>query len=228
MPRVRRICFEILIAICLMSLLFQASRSVGHLAERKRRLEVLYLPSGCFLNQAALGYRDLAADVLWFKTVQYYGGYRLGENDIALFSHLIDVITDLDPNFVFAYVFGALIMAEDLGCFEEGIELLKKGMWNNPTEWWFPYEIGFLYYVDARDFGTAVRYFRLASRLPGAEEIAGRFAAFVAAKAGYIETSIAMWEELARKSEHEYIRDLARRYIEKLRERSADEKAGGA
>jgi tetratricopeptide (TPR) repeat protein len=208
---------EIAVAAAALSVLFGVSRGVDDLAQRKHRLEVLYLPSGRFVEQAALGYRDLAADVLWFKMVQYYGGFRLGANDLAFFRHLVDVITDLDPNFTFAYVFGALIIAEDLGRFDQGISFLEKGIRNNPAEWWLPFELGFLYYVYARDYDKAVSYFERAAALPGAGPQAARFAAFAAGKAGHFETSIAMWEELARSSDNPYIRDLAERYIEKLK-----------
>ena len=208
---------EIAIAVAALALLVAASRGVEGLAQKKHKLEVLYLPSGQFVAQAALGYRDLAADILWFRMVQYYGGYRMGENDIALFAHLVDVITDLDPQFTYAYVFGALIIAQDLDQFKQGIGFLEKGVRNNPHDWWLPFELGFLNYVYARDYAKALFYFEKAARLPGAGPQAARFAAFVAAKAGYVETSIAMWEELARTSDNKYIRELAERYIAKLR-----------
>jgi len=208
---------EIAIAVAALALLVAASRGVEGLAQKKHKLEVLYLPSGQFVAQAALGYRDLAADILWFRMVQYYGGYRMGENDIALFAHLVDVITDLDPQFTYAYVFGALVMAQDLDQFKQGIGFLEKGVRNNPHDWWLPFELGFLNYVYARDYSQALFYFEKAARLPGAGPQAARFAAFVAAKAGYVETSIAMWEELARTSDNKYIRELAERYIAKLR-----------
>jgi tetratricopeptide (TPR) repeat protein len=205
--------------------LFGASMSVEDLSRKKQDLDVLYLPSGRFLEQISLGYRNLASDVLWLKTIQYYGGYRHGTNNLALFRHLVDVTTDLDPQFVFVYVFGALVIAQDLGYFEEGVAFLEKGMWNNPTEWWLPFEIGFINYVDARDYDEAARYFQLASRLPGADEITRRFAAFVASKAGHLETSIAMWEDLARTSENHYIRALAERYIEELKTRMHEQRS---
>jgi tetratricopeptide (TPR) repeat protein len=208
---------EIAMAVAACVLLVAASRGVEGLAEKKHRLEVLYLPSGQFIEQAALGYRDLAADVLWFEMVQYYGGYRMGENDLALFVHLVDVITDLDPQFVYAYIFGALIIAQDLGQFERGIGFLEKGVRNNPDDWWLPFQLGFLHYVYVRDYAQALVYFEKAARLPGAGPQAARFAAFVAAKAGYVETSIAMWEELARTSDNRYLRELAERYIAKLK-----------
>lgn len=208
---------EIIAAAAAFALLYTASRGVERLSQEKHKLEVLYLPSGEFVQQAALGYDNVAADVLWFKMVQYYGGYRMGENDLALFNHLVDVITDLDPQFVYAYVFGALVIAQDLGHFENGIEFLEKGMRNNPEDWWLPFELGFLQYVYARDYAAAVSSFQRAAKLPGAGPQAARFAAFAAGKAGHVETSIAMWEELARTSDNRYIRELAERYIEELR-----------
>jgi tetratricopeptide (TPR) repeat protein len=212
----KRTLLELAVAVAIVALFIAASCNIEGLSEEKRQLEVLYLPSGEFLSQASLGYRNLVADVLWFKTIQYYGGYRTGENDLALFSHLVNVITELDPQFVFAYLFGGLVIAEDLGYFEEGIAFIRKGIENNPTDWWLVFELGFLHYVYARDFEAAARYFQLASRLPGAGEITKRFAAFVAARAGHTRTSIAMWEDLARTSENPKIKELAKRYIEKL------------
>lgn len=213
----KRTIVEIAALALLLALVFASARSVEELSTEKRRLEVLYLPSGEFLDQASLGYRNLAADILWVKAVQYYGGYRLGCNDLALFSHLVDVITDLDPQFIFAYLFGGLVIAEDLGYFEEGMAFIKKGIENNPTDWWLVFELGFLNYVYARDFETAAHYFELASRLPGADEIAKRFAAFVSARAGHTQTSIAMWEELSRTSDNPYIRQMAEDYMDKLK-----------
>jgi tetratricopeptide (TPR) repeat protein len=213
----RRRLVEITIAVAALAVLFEASRGVEGLSQKKHRLEVLYLPSGQFIAQASIGYRNIAADILWFRMVQYYGGYRTGENDLALFGHLVDVITDLDPQFTFAYVFGALIIAEDLGHFKDGIAFLEKGMLSNPVDWSLPFELGFLNYVYARDYDRAVECFERAAKLPGAGSQAARFAAFAAGKAGHVETSIAMWEELARTSDNRYIRELAERYIERLK-----------
>lgn len=184
----------------------------------------LYLPSGKFIEQTSLGYREVAADWVWFQAVQYFGGYAKGQHDLAYFSGLIDIVTDLDPHFLFPYIFGAIVMSQDMGDLERGVEVLQTGMRRNPTAWEFPFEIGFLYYVDAHDTERAAHYFALASRLPGGGDRARRFAAFVYSKAGHEETSIRMWEEIARDSDQPYMRDMARRYIEKLKQspRSGD------
>ncbi len=211
-----------MIGIAALAALVGMSLLVQDISREKDELEVLYLPSGQFMEQLALGYRNLSADVLWFKTVQYYGGYRLGQNNLNLFRHLVDVITDLDPQFIFAYLFGGMIIVEDLGCFEEGIKFLEKGVENNPTNWWLVFEMGFLHYVKARDYDSATRYFQLASKLPGADSITKRFAAFVAMKAGHRETSLLMWKELERTADNQAMKDLARYNIEKLENGNGD------
>jgi len=133
---------------------------------------------------------------------------------------------------VFPYIFGAVVMAQDLGDLDRGINVLKRGMRNNPEIYELPFEIGFLYYTVARNDSSAAQYFDLASRLPGGKDRGGRFAAFVYSKAGHLQTSIKMWEEIERDSDQPYMRELAKHYVEKLRREAAtrgdDEKGGDA
>lgn len=187
----------------------------------------LYLPSGKFVEQASLGYHELAADMVWFQAVQYYGGYAKSQHDLAYFAGLIDIVNDLDPHFIFPYIFGAVVLAQDMGDLERGIDVLKRGMERNPRSWQLPFEIGFLYYTVARERESAAHYFDLASRLPGGEVRAARFAAFVYSRAGHLETSIRMWQEIERDAEQPAMRELARRYLVKLRHEAAAQKARG-
>ncbi len=212
------------VGIVLVAALGVATSRVQAYRSRPYLYTNLYLPSGKFVEQTSLGYRELAADCIWFQAVQYYGGYALQQHDLAYFNGLIDIVTDLDPHFQFPYIFGAVVMSQDMGDLERGVEVLKKGMRANPADWNYPFEIGFLYYLVAKDASRAARYFELSSRLPGSGEMPARFAAFMHSRAGHEETSIRMWEEIARESDQPYMRDMAKRYIEKLR--AGDESTG--
>jgi len=204
-------------AAVLAAMLFFSARSVETIALEKTGMEVIYLPSGGFMKTASLGYSNLASDLLWFKAVQYYGGYMLAQNGINLFTHLADLVTDLDPKFKEAYKLSALIVSEDLGDYESGVKLMEKGLRNNPDDFWLTYEMGFLHYLGGRNYAEAKRYFMLAASLPGADERAARFAAAAAMKGGDVESGIALWQDLASNSDNRHIRELAARYIEKLR-----------
>lgn len=177
----------------------------------------LYLPSGKFLKEISLGYKQLVADFVWLSAVQYFGDYSKGNHDLVYFRGLIDIVTSLDPHFIFAYIFGALVVAEDIGAFSEGIDILKTGMIHNPSSWELPFEIGFLNYIDRKNNQIAANYFDLASRMPGSPPRASRFAAFVYSKAGHEKTAIRMWEEIRNNSDEPFMRELAQRYIEKLK-----------
>jgi tetratricopeptide (TPR) repeat protein len=183
----------------------------------KAQDDVAYLPNSEFMKMAALGYRELAADLFWFKAVQYYGGYRLSQNDIHLFNHLAGMITDLDPNFLGAYKLSALVITEDLGNFAAAKNLMEKGLKHNPDDYWLTFEMGFLHYMAGRDYRDAEKYFRVAATIPNSDGgRAARFAADAASKGGNIEASIALWKDLAENSDSKHIRELAERYIAKL------------
>ncbi len=189
--------------------------------------DVQYLPSSEFMKIASLGYRELAADLYWFRAIQYYGGYRLDQNDIHLFNHLAEMITDLDPNFIGAYKLSAIVITEDLGNFPAAKNLMEKGLKNNPDDYWLTFEMGFLYFLQGRDYREAEKYFRVAETLPNADgNRAARFAADAASKGGNVDASIALWKEMAENGDNRYIRELADRYIAKL-EAKKKKLAGG-
>jgi tetratricopeptide (TPR) repeat protein len=220
--------FRIIIAIAVVLMLVTAARMVEPVLEGKADIEIAYLPSSEFMKMASLQYRELTADLYWFRAVQYYGGYRLSQNDIHLFNHLAGMITDLDPHFIGAYKLSALVITEDLGNFAAAKNLMEKGLRYNPDDYWLTFEMGFLHYLDGKDYREAEKYFRVAAGLPNADgNRAARFAAEAASKGGNVDASIALWKELIRSSDNKYIRELAERYISKLEARKNQSGRGG-
>jgi hypothetical protein len=180
--------------------------------------EKLYYPSGKFLREATAGFHQMAADYLWFQMVQYYGGFRKGEHDLYYFRGLIDNIVTLDPRFLEAYRFCALVMAMDLGDGAGAINILKRGILTNPDCWILPFEIGFIYYVFACDYPRAAVWFDAAARAPDATDFVRRFAAFCHKRAGDLEVSIALWTNLYETSNDPYMKELAKAMIVKCQE----------
>jgi len=209
--------------ICLLSGAALSTARVEKFNNRPYLHDNLYLPSGKFVEQASLGYKEMVADLVWFNAVQYYGGYRQAHHDLAYFEGLINIVTDLDPHFTFPYVFGAAVMSQDLERPDRAVALLKKGMVQNPTNGEFPFEIGFVSYIDAHDNKTAAHYFELASKFPDGGDKAKRFAAFVYSQGGHQEKSMRMWELLIEESDNPWMRELAERSLEKLRAEHREE-----
>ena len=156
-----------------------------HWSNSKPKLQQLtYLPSGDYLRMAALGYRELAADLLWLQAIQVMGERKLSEETGHWLYHLLDRITTLDPKFVRAYEAGSHALCILVLLPEESNRLLEKGMQHNPQEWKLPFLLGINYYFESGDDEKAAEAMAKAARLPGAPEGIARLAAklFVSAR----------------------------------------------
>lgn len=211
----RTVIFWVAGAVALVGLLF-STVNVRKYVYRPYLHESLYLPSGKFINKLSLGYKQVVADMVWFSAIQYYGDYRKGNHSLAYFEGLIDIVVNLDPHFVFAYIFGAWVISEDMGNFRKGMDVLKRGMAENPSSWRLPFEIGFLHFANRVDYKVAGRYLDLAARVPNAPENVRRFAAFAYSKAGDEEAALRLWEAYKEYTDNPYLKELADKYIQEL------------
>ena len=129
-----------------------------------------YLPSGKFLKGAALSFDEVLADLLWIKTIGYFGGHYQTDRNFQWLKQLLDVTTTLDPYFEDPYEFGGIILAAELGDVDGSIEILKKGMDNVPKHhkryWYLPFFTAFNYMYYKGDYQTAAHYLEIAASFP--------------------------------------------------------------
>lgn len=205
--------FAIAAALLLASGLLDASVR-GRLGS-PRGEELLYFPSGVFVKQASLGYETAAADAAWLRAIQYYGEHRLTDQKYQRIGHLMSVVTDLDPAFESAYVFGAFVLAQELRRPEEGVALLMKGRRANPDSWRLAFETGFLHYVCRHDDAAASNEFVQATRLPGHPDYVERFAAFASQRSGNRDVAVLLWKRVLATG-NRYMQEVARRELARL------------
>jgi tetratricopeptide (TPR) repeat protein len=208
-------------------LLLAGAHRLGFALERARSssvdpAELTYFPTGPWVRVAALGRARLAADICWLEAIQYYGKHRRSDGRYGFAETLFRTLTDLDPSFENAYVFGALVLHGDVRAPQAAFALLDRGMAQNPSSWRLAFQRGFFAYLTAKESPEAVRYLSQAARLPGAPPWVGRLAAFAATKAGDRDLSLEMWRRVLENSENDEVRRIAR---EKLRELGAPEAA---
>jgi len=176
--------------------------------DRFLQQEMVYFPSGAFLDEVSGGQSELIADYLWLRAIQYYGMHRQTDRQYLWAKHIFNVITSLNPLFVEAYRFGGLVLATDANDTEGGIDLLKRGFHANPSRWEIPFDLGFLNYLLRRDL-LAATYFRRAAALPGAGEQVERFSAFAYRRGGNEGNAREMWREIASTSTNPVTREIA-------------------
>ena len=182
--------------------------------------ELAYYPSGRHLRAASMGHGETAADLAWMRAVQYYGAHRQTDNRFDHLPHVFEVLTDLAPRFVPAYVFGAFAMAQEGGDFARAAALMDKGLAANPRSGTLAFQAGFLHYVrpGGRDLDRAAELFQQASRMPDGPPQAARFAAYARQHAGNLAVAYELWAMVARTSDNRYLREMAVRNMRRIEE----------
>jgi Flp pilus assembly protein TadD len=198
--------------LLLVAVLLVATLGVQRVAETAAgdaKSRVGALPSISFLETVALGYRAAVADLAWLQAVQYYGEHRQGGNDFSEFRHFVQAVNTLDPRFGHAYIFGAIVLATEGRDVPGAMQVLRRGARANPQSALFPFEMGFLTYVQGGDVRTAMRYLQLAAQKPGGRDRAQRFLAFMNRKLGRLETAWMLWDDLRRTTKDPSLRIVA-------------------
>jgi len=193
------------IALCVAFVLlcgWTAAWSDARLAAQRdrqaRAAALIYLPPTPFLRAVALGYQHALADVLWFRTISYFGEHYRSDRLYPWLAAMCAAVTDLDPQAEHVYRFGGVLLPWEANRVDDGIALLEKGARNLPRSWQLRYMLGFSYYFFADDLAAASRTLRSATLLPGAPDYVMRLATIISAAHQGPDSVIEFLSELER------------------------------
>ncbi len=180
--------------------------------------ELMYFPSGYALRALSMGLQAPLADLVWLRFIQYYGQHRMTDARFELMYHILDILTTLDPKFIYAYTLGGLMLTHDAERPDQAALLLKKGMLMRPDDWRMPFVYAFINYVFINDYPTAKRYFGISARKPGAPDTPKRWQAFVTyARLGDLKTALALWVDFYNETKNPEEKQIAEIYIKTIR-----------
>lgn len=184
----------------------------------------LYL-TGRAARRVSLGFNGLVADWYWMRALQYVGrkiirfqgnsGGRvqldnLGSLDLRLLYPLLDTTTTLDPQFMAAYEYGAMVLPEiDVG---DAVKLLEKGIAANPTAWRLYHHLGYIYWQHG-DYMKASAIYSEGARLPGAAPWMMIMSGRLAAEGGSRSTAREMYQRMFEQADDEQVKQLAARRL---------------
>lgn len=198
---------------------FLQARVDGALGAYRAQDEVLYLWNGGQVKRLVPGFEQLAADIYWLRTVQYFGGERAfaAEKRFELLYPLIDITTTLDPRMEIAYRYGSVFLAEPrptgAGRPDLGVAVLERGVANNPSSWRLHQELGFFHFVYRNDAKRAAEVLIEASKIPGAAFWLRSLAAELLGKGGERDIARRMWREMYEQAEEGAIKENARIHL---------------
>lgn len=215
----------VIAALCLV-LSMVASSFVLHRADQLRPQatadEVMFLSSPKVIKRASLGYDGLMACIYWTRAVQYFGSrHHYFAPSYNLLAPLLEITTHLDPQLIVAYEFGTSFLTppppHGAGQPERAIELMEYGIQNNRDNWRLYYDLGFIYYMDLKDYKKAAETFARGSQVPNAHPFLKILAAQMAQHAGEYQTARMLWSATYQTTQDEQIKENALEHLRALR-----------
>jgi len=219
----------ILLVICLSGAV-GASRWLDHHdhdSANRFAEEQLYL-SGRTARRLTLAFNGVAADWYWMRSLQYVGRKivkfedehdgrfelnDLSSLDLRLLASLLDVTTTLDPQFIPAYEYGALILPEVSP--DQAVVLLNKGIAANPNSSRLYQHLGYIYW-QRKDYARASEVYAAGAKLPGAPAWMTAMAARMKAEGGSRAAAREMYQRLYESSDDASVKEMVQHHLMRL------------
>ncbi|MFN0139816.1 MAG: tetratricopeptide repeat protein [Pyrinomonadaceae bacterium] len=181
----------------------------GYLKNVKPELPADYIDADPAVDVAkmrgfTLGMDGLIADWYWMRSLQYLGGKiatkegfinidDLREFNLRLLYPYLNSATDLDPQFMAAYSFGAIVLpAVDE---EQAIAIAKKGIANNPADWQMHQHLGYIYWKLKR-YDEAAETYERGSLVAGAPPFLRMMSAAMKTEGGSRNNARAIYRQM--------------------------------
>ncbi len=194
-----------------------------HLPVNAQQTEQLYVTPAA-ARRMSLGFNGLVADWYWLRSLQYVGrkvhDYQgdiqldnLSPVGLHMLAPLLDSATTLDPQFLPAYEYGAVVLpALDV---EAAIKLVRKGISANPQAWRLYQHLGYIYWQRGR-FPEAAAAYRQGAQIEGAPLWMEAMAAQMSSQGGSRATAREIYQRMYEQADDEKMRDLAAKRLLQL------------
>jgi tetratricopeptide (TPR) repeat protein len=206
---------------------FMGVWKLQHILDKQRaRLsedrDYLLLSSPKLIKAVSLEYAPLMADFYWTRVVQFYGNKHVrGDENLEQLWPLLDITTTLDPKLIVAYRFGAIFLSQrapgGAGRPDLAVRLIQRGLQANPDYWRLYEDLGFIYYMDLKDYTKASESFLEGSKNPKALIWMKTMAAKIAAEGESYETSFFLWNDVYTTTTDPQIKENAKTHLQLLR-----------
>jgi tetratricopeptide (TPR) repeat protein len=176
------------------------------------------------LKGFSLGFEGLIADWYWMQSLQYIGDkVTKSQGDInlenlqplnpRLLYPLLDNATDLDPQFMTAYSYGAVVLPAINP--EQAIKIAEKGIANNPQDWRLYQHLGYIYW-RLQNYEKAAEVYAEGAKIEGAPAFLQMMTAQMKNQGGSRDTARAIYEQMYRDAQDAQTKENAQLHLLKL------------
>lgn len=162
------------------------------------------------------GYRVLVGHVFWIKVIQYYGDV---ENSVDRYIKLYDycsLASDLNPQFVSIYTYGATALAFHLHRIDEATMLLEKGIRSNPRADRLKYLLAAIGYQHTERYDLIIPVLEEEANRPDAPPILVNILANTYKKVGRYNDAIKLWKKILTNAQTNDLKIEAARKLQEL------------
>lgn len=173
---------------------------------------------GAKLKGYSLGFEGLVADWYWMQSLQYIGKKVLDSKDEninlenltalnpRLLYPLLDNATDLDPQFLAVYEYGAVVLpAIDP---QQAVRIAEKGIENNPNQWQLYQHLGYIYW-KLKDYEKAAETYAQGAIVKDAPDFMRLMAAKMKTEGGSREIARAIYRQMFEESGDRRVKETA-------------------
>ncbi|MDX8378223.1 MAG: hypothetical protein R8L53_09405 [Mariprofundales bacterium] len=144
-----------------------------------RQLEaesLIYFPNGqannISLRAYALGFEHFMADLLWMRTLSYFGEHFISDYDYRHLAYMLDIITTLNPEHYEAYRIGAFVLPWMADAVQESSVLTIRAMHAFPQDGLWPYNLALNLYMFENKEQQAAHYLQRAISMENTPKLA--------------------------------------------------------
>ncbi|KAF0221883.1 MAG: hypothetical protein FD174_214 [Geobacteraceae bacterium] len=210
--------FPVILLLALIPLYFSTLSTLSLMNKRLPKGDEVnvVLPSP-ILKITSLDFDGLSSDILYLKTLVFYGSTFVGkdankqqrklkESEFNWIYDMLKASTDLDPYFLDPYLFANGILTWEANKIRETNKLLEKGNHYRDWDYWLPFFLGFNHFYFLGDNEKGAEYLMEASKKPGASPLYGHLAARLAYKSNKVENAIIFLENMLEKTDDKTMR----------------------
>jgi len=164
--------------------------------EDKGYEDVVYIPiDNSFIRLLSPADPEFLADIVWMKAVHYFGTHALTDREYPYYINLLDIVTDLAPDWKLPFITGAVLLPLEIDALEEGFYIIDKGLIYHPNSWELLFFKGFYLFKLLDDKIEGAKMLSKAGQIPGSPVYLTNLAATLATKAGEKELAVRFIQE---------------------------------
>jgi hypothetical protein len=167
---------------------------------KPQRTDPLYLPNIEKVKLITLGYDNLASNILWFNTLNYFGKQIAEDKDIKWLGHMCSLVSDLNPKATQAVEFCVTMLSWMAKEPKLSANLLDKAVLAEPGYWRLWYLRGFNSWYFLENKKQAKTDLAYAASLPGAPSFLASLASRLIAEEDNPHIAVQFLKELIQKT----------------------------